>query len=58
MMPELAWFHPLIWWTCRQLTRERERSCDAAVLAVLRSEPPAYAQCLLDVLPCHNVLTP
>ncbi|MGH7140618.1 MAG: M56 family metallopeptidase [Pirellulales bacterium] len=44
------WFHPLVWWTCRQLTRERERSCDEAVLAVLRCEPPAYAQCLLDVL--------
>lgn len=44
------WFHPLIWLTCRQVTRERERSCDEDVLALLRCPPVAYAQCLLDVL--------
>lgn len=44
------WFHPLIWWTCRQLTRERERACDEEVLAALGCPPASYAQCLLDVL--------
>jgi beta-lactamase regulating signal transducer with metallopeptidase domain len=44
------WFHPLIWWTCRQLTRERERSCDEAVLSTFKCSPDSYAQCLLDVL--------
>ncbi|HET6878697.1 MAG TPA: M56 family metallopeptidase [Pirellulales bacterium] len=44
------WFHPLIWWTCRQMTHERERACDEAVLAALRCPPRRYAQCLLDVL--------
>jgi beta-lactamase regulating signal transducer with metallopeptidase domain/protocatechuate 3,4-dioxygenase beta subunit len=44
------WFHPLVWLTCRQLTRERERCCDEDVLAVLRCPPASYAQCLLDVL--------
>ncbi|HWB08080.1 MAG TPA: M56 family metallopeptidase [Pirellulales bacterium] len=44
------WFNPLIWLTCRQLTRERERCCDEDVLALLRCPPASYAQCLLDVL--------
>lgn len=44
------WFHPLIWVTCRQVTREREHSCDEDVLALLHCPPVAYAQCLLDVL--------
>ncbi|HEV3340451.1 MAG TPA: M56 family metallopeptidase [Pirellulales bacterium] len=44
------WFHPLVWLTCRQLARERERCCDEEVLASLRCPPASYAQCLLDVL--------
>lgn len=44
------WFHPLVWWAGRELTRERERSCDEEVLAGLRCEPAGYAQSLLDVL--------
>jgi beta-lactamase regulating signal transducer with metallopeptidase domain len=44
------WFHPLVWLTCRQLTRERERCCDEEVLAALRCRGVSYAQCLLDVL--------
>ncbi|HVA48983.1 MAG TPA: M56 family metallopeptidase [Pirellulales bacterium] len=44
------WFHPLVWCICRAVTRERERSCDEAVLAALDCPPASYAQCLLDVL--------
>lgn len=46
----LWWFHPLVWLTCRQLTRERESCCDEEVLAALRCRGISYAQCLLDVL--------
>ncbi|HVX12653.1 MAG TPA: M56 family metallopeptidase [Pirellulales bacterium] len=44
------WFHPFVWWIGRQVSRERERSCDEAVLATLQCPPASYAQCLLDIL--------
>lgn len=44
------WFHPLIWWANREARRERERSCDEAVLALLSCKPADYARALIDVL--------
>ncbi len=44
------WFHPLVWWTGRELVRQRESCCDEEVVAALRCEAAQYAQSLLDVL--------
>ena len=46
----LFWFHPLIWWATRMVTRESERSCDEETVASLGCPPAAYARGLLDVL--------
>jgi beta-lactamase regulating signal transducer with metallopeptidase domain len=48
----LFWFHPLVWWIERRLVEERERACDAQVIA---SGVPreAYAAALLK-LSCYG----
>lgn len=44
------WFNPFVWFCCRILTQELERSCDEAVLSVLgEGEKAGYAQTLLEV---------
>jgi beta-lactamase regulating signal transducer with metallopeptidase domain len=52
------WFHPLVWWANRQANRERERACDAEVLAELKIDPADYSQCLLDILGQKQKLQP
>ena len=52
------WFHPLVWWSNRRMTRERERCCDEEVLAGLNVEPSSYAQSLLEVLKRKRQLKP
>lgn len=54
----LWWFHPLVWWANRQITRERERSCDEEVIAGLNCEPGRYARGLLDVLELKHQIRP
>ncbi len=44
------WFHPLVWWASRHISRQRERCCDAETVAGLACRPADYARCLLDVL--------
>lgn len=44
----LHWCNPLAWWAVRRLAVERERSCDAAVVAS-GTRPSAYASHLLDI---------
>jgi beta-lactamase regulating signal transducer with metallopeptidase domain len=46
----LFWFHPLVHFAARQVTREAERSCDEETIASLGCTPAAYARCLLGVL--------
>ena len=48
------WFHPLVWWTSRRLSRERERCCDAEVVAGTGCKPDDYAQGVLEVLKFKN----
>ncbi|HRX82916.1 MAG TPA: M56 family metallopeptidase, partial [Pirellulaceae bacterium] len=52
------WFHPLVWWASRELTRERERCCDEEAVAGLKCDPGDYAQILLDVLRSKRQLKP
>jgi bla regulator protein blaR1 len=44
----LFWFYPLAWWMKKQLVKERERTCDEAVLA-LCNRPKAYAESILKI---------
>ncbi len=44
------WFHPLVWLVSRQMTREREKCCDAEVVASMSCNPEKYAQSILHVL--------
>lgn len=46
----LYWWHPAVWWASRNLSRERERCCDAEVLGSLPFAPQKYAQGLIDTL--------
>lgn len=52
------WFHPLVWWACRQANRVSERCCDEEVIANLGCKPSQYANCLLDTLELHATLNP
>ena len=44
----LHWCNPLAWWAVRRLSVERERSCDAAVVAA-GTRPSTYAAHLLEI---------
>jgi len=46
----LFWWHPLVWWTRRQLRIAEEKSCDALVLRALPGQAGAYAEGLLKTL--------
>lgn len=46
----LFFFHPLIWWTNRQIRRERENCCDETVIAGLGADPRQYGQAIVDTL--------
>jgi beta-lactamase regulating signal transducer with metallopeptidase domain len=43
-------FHPLIWWTNRQVRREREKCCDEIVIAGLGANPRQYSKAIVDAL--------
>jgi uncharacterized protein (TIGR03435 family) len=48
LVEALFWFHPLVWWLGRQITRERERICDEDVLR-RNNDPAVYAEGILNV---------
>src|SRR5690606_13027643 len=52
------WFHPLVWWANRSLTRLLERCCDDEVLAELDCAPAHYARSLLSTLELKHRLHP
>jgi beta-lactamase regulating signal transducer with metallopeptidase domain len=43
----ILFFHPAVWWIENQLSVEREMACDEIALA--RTDPKAYAQCLVHL---------
>lgn len=51
------WFHPLVWFAGRMISREAERCCDEEVLAELCCSPARYARSLLAVLELKRTLT-
>ncbi len=44
------WFHPLVWYSNRQIVRWREAACDEEVIAQLSISPRTYANALLRVM--------
>jgi beta-lactamase regulating signal transducer with metallopeptidase domain/tetratricopeptide (TPR) repeat protein len=46
----LWWFHPLVWWVGREMSRVREQCCDEEVVAGFGCSSAVYARCLVDVL--------
>lgn len=52
------WFHPLVWWANRSLSRLVERCCDDEVLSALDCEPARYARSLLSTLELKQRLKP
>ncbi len=52
------WFHPVVWWMNRQITRERERCCDEEVVANLSGKRTEYARLLVMVLEVRHRLEP
>lgn len=44
----INWFNPLAWHAARELSRERERACDAEAIR-LGARPSAYATLLVDI---------
>jgi beta-lactamase regulating signal transducer with metallopeptidase domain/type II secretory pathway component GspD/PulD (secretin) len=52
------WFHPLVWWANRSLSRLVERCCDDEVLTALDCEPARYARSLLSTLELKQRLKP
>jgi beta-lactamase regulating signal transducer with metallopeptidase domain len=52
------WFHPLVWWMNRELSRHRERCCDEEVVANLAGRRADYARLLVNVLEAKHRLEP
>ena len=50
------WFHPMVWWACKQANRVSERCCDEESVANLQCQPKEYASCLLDALEMRATL--
>jgi beta-lactamase regulating signal transducer with metallopeptidase domain len=46
----LYWWHPVAWWTRRELREIEEQRCDAGVVQALPASAAAYAQTLLDTV--------
>ncbi len=46
----LFWWHPVVWWACRQLRELEEQCCDGLVLGTAPHGARAYATALLDTL--------
>ncbi|MBW8017030.1 MAG: hypothetical protein FVQ82_12665 [Planctomycetes bacterium] len=46
----LFWFHPLVWIANTMVRREREKCCDEAAIAKLKSVPRDYGNAIIDTL--------
>ena len=50
LVSTLFWWHPVVWWACRELQQLEEFCCDAMVVGMVPSSRNAYATALLDTL--------
>jgi beta-lactamase regulating signal transducer with metallopeptidase domain len=60
LISTLFWWHPVVWWVCRELQQLEELCCDAIVVGLAPSSRKAYATALLDTLDflCDGFIAP
>jgi bla regulator protein blaR1 len=46
----LYWWHPVVWWACREIREQEERCCDAWVVWSLPDAVRAYATALIETV--------
>lgn len=46
----LFWFHPLVWMANTMIRKEREKCCDEAAIAGLKTVPRNYGKAIIDTL--------
>ncbi len=46
----LYWWHPVVWWACREIREAEEQCCDAWVVWALPRTARAYATALLETV--------
>lgn len=46
----LFWFHPLVWIANKMIRQEREKCCDEATIAGLKTVPRDYGKAIIDTL--------
>jgi beta-lactamase regulating signal transducer with metallopeptidase domain len=46
----LYWWHPVVWWACRELHEAEEQCCDAWVVSTLPGAARAYAIALMETV--------
>lgn len=46
----IFWFHPLVWVANTMIRREREKCCDEAAIAGLKTVPRDYGKAIIDTL--------
>ena len=47
LVTALYWWHPVVWWACRQMREAEEECCDAWVVWALPATARAYAKALV-----------
>jgi len=50
VMTTLFWWHPVVWWACRQLQSLEDQCCDAMLVGMTPQSAKTYAIALLDTL--------
>jgi beta-lactamase regulating signal transducer with metallopeptidase domain/photosystem II stability/assembly factor-like uncharacterized protein len=50
LVTTLFWWHPVVWWACRELRQLEEQCCDAMVVGMAPDRARDYAAALLDTL--------
>jgi len=60
LISTLFWWHPVVWWACRELQQLEELCCDAMVVGLVPSSRKAYAIALMDTLDflCDGFIAP
>jgi beta-lactamase regulating signal transducer with metallopeptidase domain len=46
----LYWWHPVVWWACREIREAEEQCCDAWVVSTLPRAARAYAIALMETV--------
>jgi ankyrin repeat protein/beta-lactamase regulating signal transducer with metallopeptidase domain len=54
----LFWFHPFVWWANKEISREREKSCDEMVVARFGAPAKDYCSAMVEQLALRNSTRP